>query len=289
MPDEARVTALLTYWQEQQRQGNDIPAEELCRDCPDLQTEVGQRLRSLRQMPHLVAGVNASQAEAAEDATLPPPGAAEAPTLPAGRPQMPGYEILGELGRGGMGVVYKASQHGLGRPVALKMVLSGAHAGAADLARFRIEAEAIARLQHPNIVQIHEVGEHGGLPFFSLEYCGGGSLEDRLQGTPLTPREAAALVERLARAMHAAHEKGVLHRDLKPANVLLTEDGTPKVTDFGLAKKLDEAGQTASGAVMGTPSYMAPEQAGGRSHEIGPACDVYALGAILYEDRKSVV
>jgi len=246
-------------------------------------------------------------ARGSESATLPPPSA-EAPTLaPASTPAsmeraaVPGYEILGELGRGGMGVVYKARQAKLGRLVALKMILSGGHAGAADLARFRTEAEAIARLQHPNIVQIHEVGDHGGLPYFSLEFCGGGSLEKKLSGTPLPPREAAALVETLARAMQAAHEKGVIHRDLKPANVLLAEDGTPKVTDFGLAKKLDPAsldpaspdlaspgrqpgeGLTATGAVMGTPSYMAPEQAGGRSEQMGPLVDVYALGAILYE------
>jgi WD40 repeat protein len=198
---------------------------------------------------------------------------------------IPGYEVLSTLGRGGMGVVYKARQTRLGRLVALKMILSGAHAGEADLARFRTEAEAIARLQHPSIVQIFEIGEHEGKPFFSLELCPGGSLEKKLNGTPLPAREAAALVETLARAMHAAHEQHVIHRDLKPANVLLAEDGTPKITDFGLAKKLDEAGQTADGAVMGTPSYMAPEQAGSRpdAQAIGPAADVYALGAILYE------
>jgi serine/threonine-protein kinase len=181
-----------------------------------------------------------------------------------------------------MGVVYQARQTKLGRVVALKMILSGAHAGADELARFRREAEAIARLQHPNIVQIYEIGERGGLPYFSLEFCGGGSLEKKLDGTPLPPREAAALVETLARAMHAAHEKGVIHRDLKPANVLLVEDGTPKITDFGLAKKLDEAGQTASGALLGTPSYMAPEQAAG-SKQLSPAVDIYGLGALLYE------
>jgi WD40 repeat protein len=198
-------------------------------------------------------------------------------------PALPGYEILAELGRGGMGVVYQARQVRLNRLVALKMILAGGHAGQADLSRFVTEAQAIARLQHPNIVQIHEVGEHGGLPFFSLEFCPGGSLDKKLGGTPLAPREAAVLVETLARAIQTAHQKGIVHRDLKPANVLLAEDGQPKVTDFGLAKKLDEAGQTQTGAILGTPSYMAPEQAGGMGKEVGPACDVYALGAILYE------
>jgi serine/threonine-protein kinase len=227
----------------------------------------------------------------ADNSTVPPAPAPEKSLLPdapaapaaAGGVGIPGYEVLSTLGRGGMGVVYQARQTKLGRVVALKMILAGAHAGPDDLARFRTEAQAIARLQHPNIVQIHEVGEHEGLPYFSLEFCARGSLEKKLAGTPLPPQEAAALVETLARAMQAAHDKGVIHRDLKPANVLLAEDGTPKVTDFGLARKLDEAGQTASGAVMGTPSYMAPEQAGGKRAAIGPAADVYALGAILYE------
>ncbi len=213
------------------------------------------------------------------------PVSADAPPVETVIPvQVPGYEILGELGRGGMGVVYKARQIKLDRVVALKMILAGGHAGEAELARFRAEAEAVARLQHPNIVQIFEVGEHGGLPFFSLEFCGGGSLDKKLAGTPLPPKEAAALVATLARAVQTAHEKGVIHRDLKPANILLTEDGTPKITDFGLAKRLDaDAGQTRTGSVMGTPSYMAPEQAGGKTAEMGPLCDVYALGAILYE------
>jgi WD40 repeat protein/Tfp pilus assembly protein PilF/tRNA A-37 threonylcarbamoyl transferase component Bud32/DNA-directed RNA polymerase subunit RPC12/RpoP len=225
------------------------------------------------------------RAAASESATLPP---SESPSVAqAGPPAVPGHVILGELGRGGMGVVYKARQTKLGRVVALKMILAGGHAGEAELARFRTEAEAIARLQHPNIVQIYEVGEQNGLPYFSLEFCGGGSLEKELNGTPLPPKKVAALVEALARAMQAAHEQGVIHRDLKPANVLRTKDGTPKITDFGLAKKLDEKGQTATGSVMGTPSYMAPEQAGhqpdSQAGGIGPACDVYALGAILYE------
>jgi serine/threonine protein kinase len=203
----------------------------------------------------------------------------------------PGYEIIGELGRGGMGVVYKARQVKLDRLVALKMILTRSHAGVDERERFRTEAEAIARLGHPNIVQIYEIGDHQGLPFFSLEFCREGSLDGKLDGTPWLPMQAARLVETLARAMHAAHQKGVVHRDLKPANVLLGEDGTAKVTDFGLAKKLDLAspgrqsggGLTQEGAILGTPSYMAPEQAGGQSKEMGPACDIYALGAILYE------
>jgi hypothetical protein len=197
--------------------------------------------------------------------------------------RIPGYEILGELGRGAMGVVYKARQTTLDRLVALKMILTGSYASEAERARFRTEAEAIARLQHPNIVQVHEVGEWAGCPFFSLEFCAGGNLGQKLNGTPLPSQDAARLVEALARAVHAAHEKNVIHRDLKPANVLLSADGTPKVTDFGLARKLDDVGQTAAGAILGTPSYMAPEQAVGKGHAAVPAADVYALGAILYE------
>jgi hypothetical protein len=182
-----------------------------------------------------------------------------------------------------MGVVYKARQVKANRPVALKVILAGGHAGESELARFRTEGEALARLTHPNIVQVFEVGEHQGRPFFSLELCPGGSLDRKLAGTPLPPREAARLVEVLARAMHAAHQANVIHRDLKPANVLLSADGTPKITDFGLAKKLDDgANPTVTGAVMGTPSYMAPEQAEGKK-DVGPAADGYALGAILYE------
>ncbi len=201
-----------------------------------------------------------------------------------GAPSVPGYEILGELGRGGMGVVYKARQVSLNRAVALKMILAGAHAGPTQQARFHTEAEAVARLQHPNIVQIYEIAEQDGRPWFSLELVEGGSLADRLARAPQPPRRAAELVQTLARAMHYAHQRGIVHRDLKPSNVLLTADGTPKVTDFGLAKLLDSAGgQTPTDAFLGTPNYMAPEQALGQSKDIGPAADVYSLGAILYE------
>jgi eukaryotic-like serine/threonine-protein kinase len=218
---------------------------------------------------------------AAETATV-LPGAPQTIETLRSRPEIAGYEILGELGRGGMGVVYKARHRTLNRVVALKMILAGGHAGEHELARFRSEAQAVARLQHPNIVQIYEVGD-AGQPYFSLEFCEGGSLAQKLTGSPLPPMRAAELVELLARAMDTAHRAGVVHRDLKPANILLTVDGTPKVTDFGLAKRLDAGGNTASGTVMGTPSYMAPEQAGGKGKTVGPAADVYALGAILYE------
>jgi WD40 repeat protein/predicted Ser/Thr protein kinase len=210
-----------------------------------------------------------------------PGGRSGAAGLPSG---VPGYEILGELGRGGMGVVYRARQVSLKRVVALKMIQAGRGTRPEQVARFRTEAEAVARLQHPNIVQVYETGEHDGLPYFSLEFVDGGSLDRKLAGTPLPPREAARLVERLARAMAHAHQCGILHRDLKPANVLLAADGTPKITDFGLAKRLEEeSGHTQTGSIFGTPPYMAPEQAEGRRPELSPATDVYALGAILYE------
>ncbi|HLW66554.1 MAG TPA: bifunctional serine/threonine protein kinase/MFS transporter [Gemmataceae bacterium] len=227
------------------------------------------------------------------------------------RPQIPGFDVLEELGRGGMGVVYKARQVGLNRLVAIKMILGGEHAGEQDRERFRTEAEAIARLQHPNIVQIYEIGDHHGTPFVVLEFCDDGSLSHKLRGTPLPAAEAAEIIEALASGMQHAHQHGIIHRDLKPGNILLSrlaqvsggvvsgewsEKDTrptthhspltfhqPKITDFGLAKKLDAAeGQTRTGAIMGTPSYMSPEQAAGRK-DIGPAADIYSLGALLYE------
>jgi eukaryotic-like serine/threonine-protein kinase len=228
-------------------------------------------------------------------------------------PSVPGYEILGELGRGGMGVVYQAWQIGLQRIVALKMVLAGNQAGPKYLARFRAEAEAIGRLQHPNIVQIYDVGETAGRPYFVLEYVAGGTLAHYLQGKPQSVHAAARLVQTLARAVHAAHAHGVIHRDLKPANILLQESGVrsqesgknssrlpdsclrtpdlcPKITDFGLAKCADSGGAapalrgpTVTGELLGTPNYMAPEQATVPAQPIGPAADIYALGAILYE------
>jgi WD40 repeat protein/serine/threonine protein kinase len=245
-----------------------------------------------------------------------------------GAPDVPGYEIIRELGRGGMGVVYQARQIALNRMVALKMILTGAHAGTKHLARFRQEAEAIASLHHPHIVQIYDIGEADGIPYCALEYVADGSLGQQLHGDPQPIEPTVALIETLARTMHFAHQHGIVHRDLKPANILLQReseirnlkseinpksqysepnaiglgaadfalvadfdfrisDFTPKVTDFGLAKRLDErtaiGGGTLSGEIVGTPSYMAPEQAAGKTCRIGPATDIYALGAILYE------
>ncbi|MFO0880981.1 MAG: protein kinase [Gemmataceae bacterium] len=223
-------------------------------------------------------------------------------------PTIPGYEVLELLGRGGMGVVYQARQINLRRLVALKVILHGPHARAQELDRFRQETEAVARLRHPNIVQIYDVGEVNGVPYCALEYIEGGSLADRLRGDPQPLAVSARLVETLARAVHHAHQVGILHRDLKPANVLLSgglpelvgdpgkardadggsstllESVVPKLTDFGLAKRLDDVSErTHTGEILGTPSYMAPEQAGLARRALGPATDVYSLGAILYE------
>ena len=199
-------------------------------------------------------------------------------------PSVAGYEILSELGRGGMGVVYKARAIRLNRTCACKMILAGAHAGPEDVARFMTEAEAIARIQHPNIVQIRQIGEADGLPFVELEYVAGGSLDQELDGIPWPTTRAARLAEQLALGIVEAHRQGIVHRDLKPSNVLLATDHTPKVGDFGLAKMLDsQTGLTRTESVMGSPSYMAPEQAEGRSKDAGAAVDIYAIGAILYE------
>ncbi len=199
-------------------------------------------------------------------------------------PSVRGYEILGELGRGGMGVVYKARQLQLNRIVALKMILAGNHASPEEGLRFLAEAESVAKLHHPHIVQIFSFGQCDGHPYFEMEYVAGGSLADCQGGTLRPPRDSARLVELLARAIHEAHRFGIIHRDLKPANILLTEDGVPKIADFGLAKWLDvETGLTRTRLIVGSPSYMAPEQAGQGSTSVGPAADVYSLGAILYE------
>jgi eukaryotic-like serine/threonine-protein kinase len=200
--------------------------------------------------------------------------------------QIGDYEIAGELGRGGMGVVYRARDGRLGRTVALKLLQGGAFADSRRRQRFRWEAEAVARLRHPGIVQIYEIGEASSagesFPYIALEFLEGGSLKDRLAGGPLAPAEAARRVEEVARAVHYAHQQGIVHRDMKPSNILLAADGRALLCDFGIAKAEDHAERTETGQLLGTPEYMAPEQAAG-SKEVGPAADVYGLGAILYE------
>jgi eukaryotic-like serine/threonine-protein kinase len=267
---QSAVIELLVEWEEQRRAGRSLAPEDLSPDDLSLQAELKQRIERRKQLRGVF-----------DTPTL---GTPEAPATAPPLPEVAGYEILEVIGHGGMGVVYKARQLGLNRIVALKMVLAGANASPQSLARFRSEAEAVAQLAHPNIVHIYEIGEQNGCPYLALEYVGGGSLAQQLDGTPVAPGQAAELVLALARAVHHAHLRGIVHRDLKPANVLLSDDRTPKITDFGLAKRTDaDYGQTQTGAILGSPSYMAPEQASGAIDKIGPATDVYALGVILYE------
>jgi hypothetical protein len=289
---EKRLSDLMLEWQERRAHGEAVTPAELCRDCPDLMPELQRWIDAVQGMDRLMEAVPSTRAPAEGEDTPPQVWPA---TWSAPVPRLPGYEVIGELGHGGMGIVYKARDlHFQQRLVAIKMIRAGANPGPELLARFRAEAEALARLQHPHIVQIYTVGEHVGQPFLVMEYVEGGSLAKRLDGKPQPIADAAQLVEYLARAVHAAHVQGIIHRDLKPGNVLLapagdggpwnTAYGLPKVADFGLARHADSGlVQTAEGAVFGTPSYMAPEQASGRGSEIGPATDVYALGTILYE------
>jgi tetratricopeptide (TPR) repeat protein len=227
-------------------------------------------------------GAAETTTQGSEEGRGPRPAAGGATPRPW--PAIPGYELVKKLDQGGMGVVYLARQTGLNRLVAVKMIRAGGQARPEHFVRFRIEAEAVARLRHPHILQIFDIGEVDGLPYFSLELLEGGSLDERLAGTPQPGRQAAELMIVLGRAVHVAHEAGIVHRDLKPSNVLFTADGIPKITDLGLAKRMEsDSRQTESVAIMGSPSYMAPEQARGHSRYVGPPADVYAMGAILYE------
>ena len=233
--------------------------------------------------PDAFGPVTLSHTPGAEDAaaTMSPEGTRS--DAPGSLPDIPGYVVEEEIARGGMGVVYRARHLRLNRPAAIKMILGGKYHDPIARVRFLVEAEAVAALDHPHVVHVHEFGTHDGLPFFALEFVGGGTLAAKLKrdGKP-TARVAAEMVVKLADGIAAAHAKGIVHRDLKPANVLMTEAGEPKVADFGLAK-VGQSDMTATGAVMGTPSYMSPEQAAGRTKLVGTPADVYALGAILYE------
>lgn len=283
MSADSQISELLDRWEELRERGQAVSVEQLCRDCPELASELERQIKALTA----VDGVLATELDSSQQATQhddTPHKAAPWSFRSEGRSViLPGYEILGELGQGGMGIVYKAQQTKLHRTVALKMI-RGDLAQRDDFVRFESEARAMALMQHPNIVQIYEVGEHDGRHYLALEYVDGGTLEDRLNGIPMAPAAAASLVKTLATGLQAAHDRGIIHRDLKPANILLTADGTPKIADFGLAKRLDGQGvRTRTGVVMGTPSYMAPEQALGLKRELSPSADIYALGAILYE------
>jgi serine/threonine-protein kinase len=252
--------------------------EAVCSDCPELLPEVRQRWRQLRAIE--------AELDALFPASGPDPDADTFAPWRAGAdlPRIPGYEVEAVIGRGGMGIVYKARHLRLNRLVALKMLIAGSYAGPEERERFLREAEAVAGLRHANIVQVHGAGDHDGRPYFTMEYVEGGSLAQTLLGTPQPVRLAVALLATLAEAVQVAHQGGIVHRDLKPANILLTADRTPKIADFGLARHFDGGpALTLSGARLGTPSYMAPEQAVGRAHAIGPVVDIYALGALLYE------
>ncbi|HVS36218.1 MAG TPA: protein kinase [Gemmataceae bacterium] len=282
MADDPRVQELL----DELLDGYATP-EAVCASCPELLPMVRKQWRRMCRV------------RADLDALFPPPDASSTmldahfpprdaltphPPRDAALPRIPGYEVEAVLGRGGMGIVFRARHLRLKRLVALKMALAGDFAEPRERERFPREAEAAAGLRHPNVVQIYDVGEADGRPYLTMELIEGGSLAQKLAGAPQPTREAAALLAVLAGAVHAAHTCGIIHRDLKPGNVLLTADGTPKISDFGLARLLEGgAGLTQSGVPMGTPSYMAPEQARGQTQAIRPAVDVYALGAILYE------
>jgi WD40 repeat protein len=251
--------------------------EEVCRSCPELLPQVRTGLRHLRELEEQVSGLFPPSKAGESDAEA-------ASVVPPELPLVPGYDVEGVLGRGGMGIVYRAKHLRLNRPVALKMILGGSFALPAQRQRFLREAESIAAISHPNIVQVHNAGETDGRPWFTMELVAGGSLSQKINGTPQPVRRSAELVAGIAQAISVAHRKGIVHRDLKPGNILMSADGTAKVTDFGLARWADEgAGATLTGSPLGTPSYMAPEQARGASSQIGPTTDVYALGAVLYE------
>jgi serine/threonine-protein kinase len=270
MSNEDAISELLLQWEERRQQGETLTAEELCRDCPEYAQVVRERLGALQAI-YQVLNLDVTR-----------------PDRPGGiaverRPRVGNYEILDELGRGAMGVVFRARQVPLDRIVALKMILAGSYASTLEKDRFWAEARAVAQVKHPHVVQILEYGEAEGRPFFSQEYIEGGTLAALCGGKPLAPRRAAELLEMLALGVQAVHDRGVVHRDLKPQNVLMTADGLPKIADFGLARQTDAVTVwTKSTDVLGTPNYMAPEQAAGKARAVGPAADVYALGAILY-------
>ncbi len=278
---EQQLAELLERMTAELRAGRTPDLEALAKEHPDLSAELRELWGAVQLAEGLAAGLSrGSQANLA--ATWPLAGRA---TAPGDLPRKFGdFELQRELGRGGMGIVYQARQRSLNRTAAVKMILRGEWASAADQARFRSEAESAARLDHPHIVPVYEVGEYDAQPYFVMKYVEGVTLANRLAEGPMPPREAAAILAPICDAIHFAHERGILHRDLKPSNILIDLEGRPHVTDFGLAKRVEgDAQLTRSGAVLGTPCYMAPEQAAGNRGQLSPATDVYSLGTILYQ------
>jgi serine/threonine-protein kinase len=270
--DESRIALLLDELYDER-----LTPEEACRDHPELLDEVRKQWQ---RMSALQAKL---EARFPSPGTLAEEGSATQRPVP-NLPQIPGYDVQCVLGHGGMGVVYKARHVKLDRTVAIKMLLTGMHAGPQELARFLAEAKAVASLRYPNIVQVYDVGDLKGRPYFTMEFLEGGNLAQKLAGQPQPARKASEITVALAEAMQIAHRNGIIHRDLKPANILLTAEGTPKIADFGLARRFDsDEHLTVTGARIGTLSYMAPEQALGKPGLLGPAVDIYSLGAVLYE------
>jgi serine/threonine-protein kinase len=281
MPDDTRILELV-----EEILNSQLTAEEVCAQSPELLEDVKACLEECRQVNLQIADLFPSGPAVTTPTAWPPSTSGLSPSPPVGErlPLIPGYAVLGVVGRGGMGVIYRARHLRLNRVVALKMLLSGEFASRTELTRFQREAEAIAALQHSNIVQIYDVGEIDGRAYFTMEFVVGGTLAQKLSGVPQPAQYSARVTETLSRATHAAHVAGIVHRDIKPANVLLANDGTPKITDFGLARHFERpADVTLVAAKVGTPSYMAPEQVIGKQDTLGPAADVYALGATLYE------
>jgi predicted Ser/Thr protein kinase len=273
---EEQLALLISDLADRAQRGEQVNLEEECRNQPQFATDLRELWGAV--IVAQVAGRSSSVAETIA------PAKHDSSTGSMELPQRLGdYLLLEELGRGGMGVVFRARQESLSREVAIKMILRGELARHAERERFQAEAQAAAKLDHPGIVPVYEVGEIAGRPYFSMKYIRGTTLAQRLSEGPLPSREAAKLLVAVARAIHFAHEKGVLHRDLKPSNILIDEQGIPHVTDFGLAKQIsDEPSLTKTGAILGTPAYMAPEQAAGNRGQVGPQSDVYSLGVVLY-------
>jgi hypothetical protein len=291
---EERLSVLLESLSERQGPPAQEALETMAREHPDLAGQL-RELFAAMSVADAVAEQSTIYGSFTEAAAGPPPvlvsrddswGAAGG-FVPGSTPlpaTLGDYELVEEIARGGMGVVYRAIQKSLGRTVAIKMLLRRDLAGPADIARFRSEAEAAAQLDHPGIVSIFEVGEEAGHPFYSMQFIEGTTLSRRLTAGPLPPREAAAILAKVADAVQVAHDNGVLHRDLKPSNILIDSTGEPHVSDFGLAKRIEAAeSMTHTGAIIGTPCYMSPEQAAGSRGDVGPTSDVWSLGAILYQ------